>query len=196
MQHLERRQDDQDSAAGRARRKLEFAQGRACLHQMLRELGEHETVGVADDRSPIWPNGFVGSLSHTRDWIWGCVARQDTVGSIGIDTEIIANAALRAETQSTIATEEEWDLVDQFGMTPEEAFTLVFSAKEAFYKCWFPLVKTYFDFFDAEVVSITQTTICLKTLPTHPAFGRGPGTLKIEYLLHENSVFTVAWMEH
>ena len=177
------------------KRRSEFAQGRACLHGLLEEMGETQKVGSAEDRSPIWPAGFVGSLSHSDAWIWGCVARETELVSIGIDTEQIASSALRQDVQDTVATESEWDLVRQSGLTPDEAFTLVFSAKEALYKCWYPLVETYFDFFDVEVVALTPSTLSLKTLSTHPGFGTGPDVLKVHYSQYQSSVFTATWIE-
>lgn len=177
------------------RRRSEFAQGRACLHGLLEEMGETQKVGSAEDRSPIWPDGFVGSLSHSDAWIWGCVARQNDLLSIGIDTELVASSTLRQDVQDTVATDSEWSLVRQSVLTPEETFTLVFSAKEAFYKCWYPLVKTYFDFFDAEVVALTPTTLSLKTLSTHPGFGSGPDVLKVHYSICDSSVFTATWIK-
>lgn len=177
------------------KRRCEFAQGRACVHALLEQMGETQKVGVAEDRSPIWPAGFVGSLSHSDAWIWGCVARESDLVSIGIDTELIASSAVRNDVQDTIATAAEWHLVEQFGLSPEQNFTLVFSAKEAFYKCWHPLVKTYFDFFDAEVVAVTSSTLSLKTLSTHPGFGTGPDVLNVHYSIDQSSVFSVTWME-
>ena len=177
------------------KRRSEFAQGRACLHGLLEEMGETQKVGTAEDRSPIWPAGFVGSLSHSDAWIWGCVARQSDLVSIGIDTELIASTELRQDVQDTIATDAEWNLVGRFSLTPDEAFTLVFSAKEAFYKCWYPLVETYFDFFDVEVVGLTPSTLSLKTLPTHPGYRTGPGALNVHYSICNSSVFTATWMK-
>ncbi len=158
-------------------------------------MGETQKVDSAEDRSPIWPDGFAGSLSHSNAWIWGCVARQTDLLSIGIDTELVASTATRQDVQDTVATGCEWSLVRQLGLTPEEAFTLVFSAKESFYKCWYPLVKTYFDFFDVEVVALTPSTLSLKTLSTHPGFGSGPDVLKVHYSKHQSSIFTATWME-
>jgi enterobactin synthetase component D len=158
-------------------------------------MGEHQKVGTADDRSPIWPEGFVGSLSHSDAWVWGCVARQTDLVSIGIDTELVASTELRQDVQDTIATAAEWNLVSQFSLTADEAFTLVFSAKEAFYKCWYPLIETYFDFFDVEVVALTPSTLSLKTLPTHPGYRTGPGALNVHYSIFDSSVFTATWMK-
>lgn len=177
------------------KRQSEFSQGRACLHGLLEGMGETQKVGTAEDRSPIWPAGFVGSLSHSDAWVWGCVARQIDLVSIGIDTELIASPEVRQDIQDTVATDAEWNLVGQFSLTPDEAFTLVFSAKEAFYKCWYPLVETYFDFFDVEVVAATPSTLSLKTLPSHPGYGTGPRASKIHYSICNSSVFTVTWMK-
>ncbi len=177
------------------KRRSEFTQGRTCLHGLLEQFGETGQVGAAPDRSPVWPNGFVGSLSHSDAWVWGCVAQSRDLISIGIDTECVASTKVCADVQETIATDLEWHLGDKFGLLPEVAFTLFFSAKEAFYKCWYPLVKTYFDFLDAQVVALDSSTLTLKTLLPHPGFESGPGTLKVHYLVDRSNVFTATWIE-
>src|SRR5438876_11927142 len=45
-----------------------FDMGRACAAELLAELGSRETsVAMAADRSPVWPQGYVGSITHTDD---------------------------------------------------------------------------------------------------------------------------------
>ena len=177
------------------KRAAEFADGRHCAGQLLQAFGVDSKVGVADDRAPIWPVGFTGSISHSEAWVACAVTPTQTLASIGIDTERIASREVRDDVMDTIATDAEWKLIEQFCVDDETAFTLLFSAKEAFYKCWFPVVKAYFDFFDVELVSANRSSLTLKVLSSNPAYGVGPDRLVVEYLVHDDNVFTVTWIE-
>src|SRR5207249_10625362 len=54
-----------------------FDMGRACAAELLAELGARETsVAMAADRSPVWPQGYVGSITHTDDLLGVAVARR------------------------------------------------------------------------------------------------------------------------
>src|SRR5437773_6041777 len=45
-----------------------FDMGRACAAELLAELGSRETsVGMAADRSPVWPHGYVGSITRSEE---------------------------------------------------------------------------------------------------------------------------------
>src|SRR5437667_3257012 len=60
------------------KRRLEFAAGRQCAHEALRVLAPldgHSPIGIALDRSPVWPPGFVGSIAHTQGFASAAVAR-------------------------------------------------------------------------------------------------------------------------
>src|SRR5712692_4858780 len=51
-------------------RQLIFDTGRACAAELLADLGSRETsVAMAADRSPVWPQGYVGSITHTDDLV-------------------------------------------------------------------------------------------------------------------------------
>ena len=54
------------------RRRVEFATGRLCARRAMAALG-HARVSIprAQDRVPIWPDGIVGSITHT-DFVGGC----------------------------------------------------------------------------------------------------------------------------
>jgi len=47
------------------KRRVEFVLGRACARRALARLGIHDFALRNDaDRTPIWPEGVVGSLTH------------------------------------------------------------------------------------------------------------------------------------
>ncbi|MEM7785236.1 MAG: 4'-phosphopantetheinyl transferase superfamily protein, partial [Planctomycetota bacterium] len=136
------------------KREKEFALGRVCAESQLLLLGENGSVGVNDDRSPSWPNGFTGSITHSQNWTWATVASTDTTRSIGIDTEKIVDAKVRREVQNQIVNPAEWDQILRNDADPDALFSAVFSAKESVYKCCFPIVRQYFGFQCAVVESM------------------------------------------
>ena len=178
-----------------AKREHEFKLGRHCAESQLRQLGEDSAVEVNSDRSPAWPEGFVGSISHSSKWAWAAVARQNELRSIGVDTEVVAGAVTMQELQHEIATGNEWEIAAATGLTPRQCFSVIFSAKEAFYKCWYPVNPKYFDFKDAVVESASSECLRIRSTRSNPNFGTVPAVLDVHFLIHQNDVFTCTWME-
>lgn len=194
-------QHKQDAKASRA---LEFSLGRQCADTALVELGcklpsSSRTVGVNDDRSPIWPKGFVGSISHSCNWTWAAVAYDLDVAAVGIDTEPIITTDTMRQVIPEITTKAEWDFIKGSKnrldtWTDEEKATLIFSAKEAFYKCWFPLHRTYFGFLDAKVDRIDPDRIRIGNSSTSPNRGKGPEFLDVFFYKSDSDLFSFTWM--
>jgi enterobactin synthetase component D len=141
--------------AARAARAGEFSQGRALARRLLAEYGAAILdVPAAPDRSPVWPAGFVGSISHTADWVGVAVARACDVAAVGIDVEMIRPAAEVAHIDSVCLRAHEL-LLWEPAHCPRTVFSVLsFSAKEALYKCLHPIVRTFFDFLEAEVTAV------------------------------------------
>ena len=138
-----------------AKRVQEFAAGRLCVRRALHEYGiEQFALRVAPDRQPVWPEGFVGSITHTAGLCAAVVAESRTFAAIGIDSEIVGHVT--PDIWSTICTAGEAEWVNSLQASERAAaVTLIFSAKEAFYKCQYPLVSEWLDFHDLEVESET-----------------------------------------
>lgn len=87
--------------------------------------------------APEFPRGFLGSLTHTRNFAGAAVARDDG-GSIGIDVE---QASRSLGVEAPFATPRERRMLgDLFAGDPSTAWdVLLFSAKEAAYKALYPL---------------------------------------------------------
>ena len=180
----------------RTKRKREFQAGRDLAAELLATHDEFEPVGVNDDRSPHWPAGFVGSISHSNHWVWAAVAQSSALRSIGIDTEPIVDGVTRQQILFEIATEDEWAIAESLGLNQEEIVSVVFSAKEAFYKCWYPVTPSYFGFEHATIELIADDRIRIRNLETNPNHGIGPESLDVFFLVKGNDVFTVTWMEN
>ena len=181
--------------AAKRNRQNEFASGRRSAESLLKRLGNSQQVWVNSDRSPDWPCGFVGSISHSKAWTWTAVARQTQLKSIGIDTESVVPAETRDQIQQDIATPNEWQVARSTGLSANQIFSLVFSAIESFYKCWYPLTQQYFGFEHALVESATPSSLVIRMTETNPNFSCGPESLEVFFFATDNDVFTMTWME-
>lgn len=128
------------------KRRLEFAQGRACARRVLAELGIAPRPLLAGEmREPLWPSGVVGSITHDRVLCAAVVARAGAFAGLGIDVE--PDEPLEPKVAARIWSAEEEAAAHANGAVPlESAAKLAFSAKEAVYKCQFALTQTFIGF--------------------------------------------------
>jgi 4'-phosphopantetheinyl transferase EntD len=132
-------------------RQREFAVGRACARRALRELGHPaDAIPRGVQGSPCWPAGFIGSITHTDGYCAAAVAKLTDFLALGIDAERVS--AVELDLQDLICTERERRLLRSLGTQAETAIAAIFSAKESFYKAWFPLTKQWLGFLDVELV--------------------------------------------
>ena len=125
------------------RRRRPFAFGRACAREVL---GREVAIPAGPDRQPIWPPGFIGSITHTDEHAAAVVGPQP----IGIDLESLAHAARAPDLLLAVTTPTERAVFGR-SMKPERLAAIVFSAKESVYKCLFPLLGVFLDFQDVEL---------------------------------------------
>ena len=134
-------------------RRREYATVRGCARACLERLG-YAPVPILPGigGAPMWPAGVVGSMTHCAGYAAAAVGRLARVSAIGIDAEpdaplpdgVLDLVATAAERDRLAATQPEsdgpnWD-------------RLLFSAKEALYKAWFPLVGEWLDHQEAEIL--------------------------------------------
>ena len=139
----------------RPRRLLEFRAGRHCARVALSRLGiSPAPLLPAEDRLPRWPSGIVGSISHTGNvdngWCGAAVARSDDATSLGLDAELAL--PLEPELWTRVLRREEADFVSASGVSDRGLLAkLFFCAKEAAYKCQFPLSRRFLEFHDFSI---------------------------------------------
>jgi 4'-phosphopantetheinyl transferase EntD len=102
--------------------------------------------------APTWPAGVQGSMTHCAGYAAAAVGPASRIVSIGIDAE--PDAPLPDGVLDLVATPAEHD---RLAATQQKADSpnwdrLLFSAKEAVYKAWFPLVGEWLDHHEVEVV--------------------------------------------
>jgi len=138
------------------RRKAEYVIARWCAAELLSCLGAPTTeVGSGKNREPLWPVGFVGSITHSKLLVAVAVTDKTQVSSIGIDVEAIVDKNDAYYIAASCLREEELQMLNiECGLSRLQLVTLIFSAKEAFFKVLYPMVNTYFDFLDAAIDSV------------------------------------------
>lgn len=140
------------------KRRIEFAVGQYCaenacllLDPSISIAGE---ISRQPDRSPVWPKGMVGSITHSQDFASAAVGWGSQYRGIGIDTENIIDKKVGEEIGPTISTYAELKLFKEWDYCL--AYTLLFSAKESAYKCVYPTLNTLMSFKDFELISINK----------------------------------------
>jgi 4'-phosphopantetheinyl transferase EntD len=142
---------------GRAvdKRRREFVTGRACARLALTQLGVPvEAIPSGGHGEPLWPDGVVGSITHCPGFRGCAAARTEAVSSLGIDAE--PNVPLPDGVLEQVAFGRERERVaersrDTHGDRRVHLPRLLFSAKEAVYKAWFPLAKRWLGFEDVDL---------------------------------------------
>lgn len=132
-------------------RQREFAAGRLMAREALRAFGAPDAPLIAaQDRRPLWPRGFVGSISHAGGACVVTVGRSDLAASVGIDLEV--DGTVERGVARLVCRPAELARMESLD---EQAFLrsakVVFSTKEAVYKCLHPLTGIYLDFHAVEV---------------------------------------------
>lgn len=141
------------------RRRREFADGRACARAALAGLGLPPAPILRGERgAPQWPAGVTGSITHCDGYRAAAAARTSDLASLGVDAE--PDLPLPAGVLGMISTaaERAWlaELARPAGPAAPAALPvcwdrLLFSAKEAVYKAWFPLARCWLDFGQADL---------------------------------------------
>ncbi|QGK70539.1 4'-phosphopantetheinyl transferase superfamily protein [Allosaccharopolyspora coralli] len=135
-----------------ASRRAEFTTTRHCAHLALAGLGWPAVAIPRGERgAPQWPDGVVGSLTHCEGYRAAAVARRTDLRSVGIDAEphrTLPDGVLRV-----VALDEEREMLDELARvgTAVHWDRLLFCAKEAVYKTWFPMTGSWLGFEDARV---------------------------------------------
>lgn len=139
-------------------RRAEFATTRQCARRALQRLGfPPVAIPVQPSRAPAWPAGVVGSLTHGADLRAAAVATTATCRAVGIDVE--PNDGLPNGTLELIASPVEISGLRALdSLWPKVAWDrLLFSAKEAIFKAWFPMTGHWLNYHECTLTIESDT---------------------------------------
>ncbi len=150
---------DEAACVARAvpKRIREFAAGRLCARYALARFGVTDfALRAAPDRRPVWPESLVGSITHTEGFCASVVGERANFIALGIDTETAH--AVQADLWPRICVPAELAWIDTLpAVDRPRAAALIFSAKEAFYKCQYPATGEPLSFSDVRVTELSGT---------------------------------------
>jgi 4'-phosphopantetheinyl transferase EntD len=128
-------------------RRAEFTAGRACARVALAGLGlPAAPVLTGRAGEPRWPAGVIGSITHCAGYHACAVARTEDVAALGIDAE--PDAGLPAGLIESVAdgAERAWIARQAAAGSAVCWDRLLFSAKEAAGKLWYPMTGHWLGF--------------------------------------------------
>ena len=149
-------------------RRRDFAAGRFCARAALSRLDRPGMVIAREaDGRPVWPEGVVGSITHTAGYAAALVARKSEYLGIGVDAERVGKLTDDLIPLLFGAQEQAW-LGTLSPQRRSMAATSLFSAKEAYFKAWSPLTGQPLSFqalhveMDDEGFAVTQPDAILE----------------------------------
>jgi len=179
-----------------AKRRGEFLAGRVCAARALEAAGAGRIgyVPRGEDKLPVWPAGWHGSISHSTAWAAAAVAASRHCVALGFDIQERVSPRVMTEVLPLIANTAELARASPY-FERRSALTLLFSAKESLYKALHPLVRTFQDFDGAELTSITPTRLQLTLTRSWGPGGWEAGTaVWMHYTWQDDLVATLCWL--
>lgn len=102
---------------------------------------------------------LVGSITHSADYVAAVVCEVGALAGIGIDIEQVIDTPTCTEICGEVVSAKERSRIPypDCAEALNVLLTLIFSAKESYFKASFPLVERYFDFSSVEFLGIDMT---------------------------------------
>ena len=113
------------------KRKAEFFAGRYLAKKALEDYKKvFFMINNAKDGAPLWPEQFVGSISHCNGFAACAIAYKNNIKSIGIDVENYIDIDNVHLILSEVLTKSEYRFNHSSASINSIIFTIIFSAKE------------------------------------------------------------------
>jgi 4'-phosphopantetheinyl transferase EntD len=170
-------------------RVLEFTTGRSCARAALAQLGcPPVAIAVGDQREPLWPPGFIGSITHCKGHCAAAAARwapgmAHAIASLGLDAE--PALPLPEDVARMVCSDGERGWIEEHRQDGLPWDRLVFSAKESVFKCIFPITRHFLDFHEVELTFIGERSfhISAPSLPEATKHVRGNHAFREGFIL-------------
>ena len=171
------------------KRRAEFASGRACARAALARLGIHGyLLAIGPDGAPVWPKSVTGSITHCAGFVGAAVAPRSMFRSIGFDAEGCAPLDPKLAVRVCGPSELEW-MTEIPAPISTDWPKVLFSVKEAVYKCVSPLTGKFLSFHDVAVTVTPGTQTFRAHLPWKIARLLNSPSLEGRFLVSGRHVF-------
>ena len=173
------------------KRRAEFFFGRLCARAALAPLAlAHTQVGIGASGEPLWPCGVAGSITHSSLMAAAVVLPTHGCNGIGLDLEAPPDSATLQAMRDTVMSAAEYDCLagQASGLAMPILMTLLFSAKESYFKACFGVVRRYFDFDALELtgVDLARRTLAFTVTQTLCPEWQSGDRCHVQFMLLEN----------
>lgn len=181
------------SASAPLRRRT-FATGRYCARAALAEAGLPPVPLLrAEDGAVIWPEGVIGSVSHTNEWAVAAVAVRDMSEALSLGVDLERIQTLEPGVLRLVATAAERAELDEAGGESWQG-TALFSLKESLYKCLRPLCGRFIEFAEVEISDIVSGRPRVRFQSEDLRSRFDTSALHLRMAVTPGHVFTLAWL--
>ena len=164
----------------------DFLSGRRCAQVALSELNPTFSdieINMGSSGAPLWPDGYLGSISHILGQAIAIAAPKKEIKTLGIDIEKIISQP-KAKEIKVYVMPDDFSVMKKEGLTETESVTIAFSVKESAFKALYGTKDQIFEFEDIQFTAFDRTTGFF-TL-THDLQGR-------VHILNADTLLTVVW---
>ena len=173
------------------KRRKEFFLGRLAAFRALQALGVNpEPVLKGEQREPLWQEGIVGAITHKADTAIAVVARKTATCGVGVDLEGL-DKPVNFRISKKVCTASEQDWLSEIPDEKDKRLKMIFSAKEAGFKAFFPIQKIYLGYQEAELTWRDETErfsgVLLKSAGDHHPIG---SSFEVGCQIIDNLVFS------
>ncbi|WP_420845007.1 4'-phosphopantetheinyl transferase family protein [Ensifer adhaerens] len=173
------------------KRQRAFLAGRYCASRALAQMGFEEPpiLPVANDGLPIWPEGWIGSISHSEHGAIAVVARRSTCRVLGADMEAIVDDDVAQGIAPIVGDPTEMAILAE--LPHSYRITLLFSAKEALFKALYPDVREFQDFGAARAVRLDDRCLRLRLTSTWGRNWQKGADVWAHYSIEDQHVYSI-----
>ncbi|WP_266157346.1 4'-phosphopantetheinyl transferase family protein [Dyella silvatica] len=172
------------------KRQREYLTGRLCACSALRKAGYPHDIypAMKEDRLPAWPDGWLGSISHSGDYAMAVAAAQTRCHALGIDIQQRVALKVLMDIQSMIAQPTELTQLGELDVTAR--LLLIFSGKESLYKALYPQVRQIKEFDAAELVYADAQTLQFRLTHDWSDRWKADSRISVRYVVFDEYVVT------
>lgn len=176
------------------KRRNEFIVGRRCARAALAKISVKPCVLIPrEDRVPQWPIGVIGSISHSVDLCCAVVTHANKIACLGVDLE--TTTRISSGVTERVLHPLETDYVGN----DKARSSLLFSAKEAFFKAQFPVWNTWPNFSDLAFQVDETSSGRLEVIHVAPHLPKdlrmAAKRMQFRYAFLDDYVVTLCWMD-
>lgn len=175
------------------KRQREYLAGRRCANEALSRAGFPNEFypAMGTDRLPMWPEQWLGSISHSGDHAIAVAAPTQRCSALGIDIQEQASEKTMNAIGSMIARPEELLPIGDLGLHAK--LLLIFSAKESLYKALYPQVRKIQEFEAARLIQADVQTLVFELTRDWSSVWKADKRIEVSYTIADDYMMTATY---